>query len=100
MNGPLHGPRDGLAERGLADAGRAHEAQDRRLALRGQLAHGQIFHDALLDLFEAEMVLLKYAARLGDIDGLLLGQRPGQFDKRVEIGADHARLAACSGMRS
>ena len=40
-----HGAGDRLAERGLADAGRPDEAQDRRLALRRQLAHRQIFDD-------------------------------------------------------
>src|SRR6202000_3342098 len=40
-----HRPRDRLAERGLADAGRPDEAQDRLLALRRELAGGEIFDD-------------------------------------------------------
>ncbi len=51
-----HGAGDRLAERGLADAGRPDEAQDRRLAVRRELAHGEIFDDPPLDLFQAEMV--------------------------------------------
>ena len=52
-----HGAGDRLAERGLADAGRSDEAQDRRLAFGRQLAHGQVLDDALLDLLQAEMVV-------------------------------------------
>ena len=89
----VHGARDRLAERGLADAGRADEAQDRRLALRRELAHGEIFDDAPLDLVEVVMVLVEDAPRLGDVDRLLLGQRPRQFDQPVEIGAHHAVFA-------
>ena len=70
----VHGARDRLAERGLADAGRADEAQDRRLALRRELAHGEIFDDAALDLVEAVVVLVEDVARLGDVDRLFLGQ--------------------------
>ena len=87
-----HGPGDRLAERGLADAWRSGEAQDRRLAFGRELAHGQILDDALLDLLEAEMIGVEHAPRLGDVDRLRLGQRPGQLDQRVEIGADHAVL--------
>src|SRR5262249_13761230 len=54
--GPLHRPCDGLAKRGLADAGGANETKDRRLALRRKLAYRKIFDDALLDLFEAKMI--------------------------------------------
>ena len=38
------------------------------------------------------MVLVEDAARLRDIDGLLLGQRPGQFDQPIEVGPDHPGL--------
>ena len=55
-----------------------------------ELAHGEVLEDAPLDLVEAEVVLVEDAARLGDVDRLLLGQRPRQLDQPVEIGADHA----------
>ena len=89
----IHGARDRLAERGFADAGRPDEAQDRRLALRRELAHGEIFDDPPLDLVEVVVVLVEDAPRLGDIDRLLLGQSPGQFDQPIEIGAHHAVFA-------
>ena len=88
----VHGAGDRLAERGLADAGRPDEAQDRRLALRRELAHREILDDAPLDLVQAVMILVEDAPRLGDVDRRLLRQRPGQLDQPVEIGAHHAVL--------
>ena len=87
-----HGAGDRLAQRGLADAGRADEAEDRRLALGRQLAHRQVLDDALLDLLQAVVIRIEDAARFGDIDILRLGRRPRQLDQRVEVGADHAVL--------
>ena len=85
-----HGARDRLAERRLADAGRADETQDRRLALRRELAHREILDDAPLDLLEAVVVVVEDPPRLGDVDRRLLGQAPRQLDQPVEIGAHHA----------
>ena len=87
-----HGAGDRLPERGLAHARRANQAQDRRLALWRQLAHGQILDDAPLDLFEAVVVRIEDAPRLGDVDRRLFGQAPGQFDQPVEVGSHHAVL--------
>ena len=50
---------DRLAQRRLAHARRADEAEDRRLGLRVQLEHGQVFEDALLDVREVEVVLVE-----------------------------------------
>ena len=88
---------DRLAERGLADAGRPDEAQDRRLAARRELQHRQVFDDPALDLVEPEMVGVEDAPRLGDVDRRRLGQRPGQLDQPVEIGPDHAVFAGGLG---
>ena len=57
---------DGAAERGLADAGRSDEAEDRALhLLSAQLAHGEVLEDALLDLLEVVVVLVEdLAARV------------------------------------
>ena len=57
----LHRPRDRLAERGLADAGRADEAQDRPLHVALELAHGEVLDDALLDLVEVVVILVEHA---------------------------------------
>ena len=94
---PVHGAGDRLAERRLADAGRPDEAEDRRLALRRELAHGQIFEDAPLDLLQPVVILVEDFPRLADVDRRFLGQPPGQLDQPVEIGADHAVLAGGLG---
>jgi hypothetical protein len=51
---------DRLAERGLADAGRADQAQDRRLQLVDALLHGEVLEDAFLDLLQAVVVLVEH----------------------------------------
>src|SRR4029453_11181191 len=60
--------RNALAERSLADARRADEAQDRAAPLRIELADRKVLDDAALDLLEAVVVLVEHAARLLDID--------------------------------
>src|ERR1700716_468478 len=51
--------RDRLAERGLADARRTDQAQDRPGQLVGALLDGEIFDDALLDLLDTVMVVVE-----------------------------------------
>ena len=51
--------RDRLAERGLADAGRADQAQDRPGQLVGALLHREILDDALLDLLQAVVIVIE-----------------------------------------
>ena len=90
---PIHGARDRLPQRGLADPRGPYEAQDRRLAMRRQFADREIFDDAALDLLQAVMILVENPSRLGNVDGLFGRQRPWQLDQPVEIAADHAGLA-------
>src|SRR5205823_13554855 len=52
-------PRDRLAERGLADAGRSDQTQDRATQLVGALLHGEILDDALLDLLQAKRIVIQ-----------------------------------------
>ena len=84
--------RDALAERGLAHAGRADEAQDRAAALRVELAHGQVLEDPLLDLGQAEVVLVENLPGARNVDRLGIELRPGQGDEPVEVGAHHRVL--------
>src|SRR5205823_10805299 len=72
------GARDRLAERGLAHAGRADEAQDRALAVRVELAHREMLEDAALDLVQAEVILVEHAPRLRDVYFLGFRVFPGQ----------------------
>src|SRR5437867_715764 len=59
--------RDRLAERGLADARRTDQAQDRPGQLVGALLDGEIFDDALLDLLEAIVVVVENLLREPEI---------------------------------
>src|SRR5712672_1791214 len=82
-------PGDALAERCLADARRADEAENRAFAVGIELADGKIFENAALDLGKTIMVFIENAACLGDVDIILAKVGPGQLDQPLEIGADH-----------
>ena len=88
-----HRAGDRLPQRSLADAGRTREAEDGRFALGRELAHGQIFDDARLDLLESEMILVEDPACFGDVDGLLRRNGPRELDEPVQIRPDHSGLA-------
>ncbi len=62
---PAERARDGAPERGLAGAGRPDEAEDRPVRVLLQLAHRQVFEDALLDLVEVVVVLVEDLLRRG-----------------------------------
>ena len=87
--------RDALAERGLADAGRADEAQDRAAAVRVQLAHREVLEDAPLDLVEAVVIGVENLARLRDVDVLDVALR-GQV---TAVRALHVDARARSRVR-
>ncbi len=75
-------------KRGLADAGRSDEAEDRALDLGRASLHREILDNALLDLFKTKVIVAKYA--FGKVQVLLdlrlLAPRNGQ--QPVEIVAD------------
>ena len=83
---------DRFAEAGLADAGRADEAEDRPRRVGLELAHGQVLEDAVLDLFEVVVVGVEHLAGMGDVEVVLGLDRPGQLDQPLEVGADDAVL--------
>ncbi len=55
---------DRAAERRLADAGRADEAEDRRARVGLELAHGEELEDAVLDLLDVVVVVVEHLARV------------------------------------
>ena len=71
----VHRARDRLAERRLADAGRADEAEDRPLHVALQLPDREVLDDALLDLVEVVVVLVEHARAL----------RPDRADPRCVV---------------
>ena len=83
---------DRLAERGLADAGRADQAEDRALHLAHALLHGEIFDDSLLDLLQPVMVLVQHALGAAEVALDLGALFPRDVEQPVEVIADHRRL--------
>ena len=74
---------DGLGQRGLADARRADEAEDRPLELLHQRLHGEVLEDALLDLLQAVVVLVEDPARPRLMSSLSLVYSP-QGSERIQ----------------
>ena len=63
--------RDRLAERGLADAGRADEAEDLARDLVAELRDREVLDDPLLDLVEVEVVVVEDLARVLEVEVVL-----------------------------
>ena len=80
---PRHRPRHGS----LPHAGRAHQAQNRPAQAALQAADGQVFHNALLDLVQAVMVLVEHAARAPRVQPVLGAFPPGQVQNPFDIAA-------------
>ena len=86
------GPGDGAAQRGLAHAWRAGEAEDGALGLGIELAHAEEFQDAVLDLVQTVMVLVQDGLGMGDVQAVAGKLLPRQFHQPVQIGAHHVGL--------
>ena len=89
-----HGAGDGLAERGLAHAGRTHEAEDGAADLVDQLLHGQVLEDPLLGLLQPVVILVEDPLGLGDLQLVLGLLVPGEREDPVDVVAHHGRLGA------
>ena len=92
----VHRPRDGLAERRLADAGRTDEAEDRPLHVPFELAHGEVLDDAFLDLVEVVVILVEHAAGLDRVEPILGPLVPRDVEHPVQVGPDHLVLGGRS----
>jgi len=69
---------DGAAERGLPHSRRPDETQQRTLGALGELAHRQVFEDALLDLVDVVVVGVELPARRLQVEVILRRLRPRQ----------------------
>ena len=87
-----HRAGDALAERRLADAGRADEGEDRAADLVGEGADREVLEDALLDLLEAVVVLVEDLGGLLDVVEVVGRDVPRQADEPVDVRPDHADL--------
>ncbi len=98
-----HGTGHGLAQRGLADAGRpdqrqhgaaAAPADQPQAAVRAPLAHGQVLGDAFLDVLQTGVVGVQDLLGAGDVVRVLRALVPRQLQHRVQPGPDPAALGA------
>ena len=87
-----HRPRDALAERGLANTGRADEGKDRAADLVGQGPDREVLEDPLLDLLEAVVVLIEDLGGRLDVELVVRRDVPRQAHEPVDIRPDHADL--------
>ena len=76
----------------FAHARRADQTQDLPRQLRCELAHGQRLQNALLDLFQTEVVSVEDARRSADVQPLLRAPAPRQLQYKIEIIAQQRRL--------
>ena len=83
---------DRAAERRLADAGRADEAQDRALRVRVEAPDGEELEDAVLHRLQPVVVGVEHLARVREVE-VVLGRRvPRQLGDPLEVRADDAVL--------
>ena len=94
----VRGGGNALGNAGLAGARRTDKAEKPALDIGAQLLDGKVFEDALLDLLEAEVVVVQLLAGFGDIDGLLRGDAPGDLQADVQVVAQYGRLGRAEGL--
>ena len=82
----------GLAQRGLAHARRAVEAENRGLQVAFELDDGQVLQNTLLDLIEAEMVVVQLLAGAFQIEIVLRYVVPRQLQQQLQVGHLHRIL--------
>lgn len=83
---------------GLARSRRPHKAEHAALHARRELAHGEELDDALLDLFEAEVVLVQHLLRAGNVKRLLCAGVPGYLQAGIKVAADDAALCGAEAL--
>src|SRR5690606_16538916 len=79
---------DAAPQRRLPDPRRPDEAEDRPLLLRVQLADGQEFDEALLDLVQVVVVAVEDLTRVLEVDRPAALARPRHLDQPLEVAAD------------
>ena len=83
---------DRHSQRSLADARRPDETEDRAFGILDQLAHGEKFKDALLDLLQAIVIFVQNFFGAGNIADFLGALLPRHGQQPVEIVAGNRGL--------
>ena len=81
----LHGCRNRLAERGLADTRRTVEADDRRLEVTTKGKDGHIFKNTLLHFLHSVVILVEYLLGTLQVQVVLCIFAPGKTDEGLQI---------------
>ena len=87
-----HGLGNGADDGRFAHAGRPDKAQNRALHVLLHPQHGQVLDNALLDLFQAIMILGQHLSGTLEVEVIRGGLAPGQVKNPLDIGARHADL--------
>jgi hypothetical protein len=85
-------PRDRPAERRLARAGGAHEAQDGTLQVALEREHRDVLDDPVLHLVQTVVILVEDLPGLVHVEPVLRRLRPRQLDHPLQVAADHSVL--------
>ena len=88
--------RNRLAETGLADSRRTNETENRSLRVLYQLSYGQVFEDAIFDLFQTVVIFVQNFLGLSEVFDLFRLLLPGHAQQPVDI---RARDCAFGGHR-
>src|SRR5699024_2774780 len=75
----IRGARNRAPERGLADAGRPDQAQNRALDLLHPALYRQVFNDAFLDPAQAVMIGIQRLLRLAQVNARARALLPGHI---------------------
>jgi hypothetical protein len=92
MNFAARRPGNGPAQRGLADARRTHEAQDRPTQFLHALLNGKVLEDPLLDSLEPVVIGLEDVFGLLQIVAHPAALLPGHRKHPVQVVSNHRRF--------
>ena len=93
---PPHTFGNRMGDAGFAHTRRAHQADDLPFYIGVQLAHGQQFQDAFLDLLQTVVFPVQYLTGMGLVQIIFGGYMPGQRQAGVQIAADHTTFGRIS----
>ena len=85
---------NGFADRGLADAGRPDQQQDRTRHFAAHGAHREKFDDAILHVVQAVVVAVENLTRVFEVDLVLRVHAPRQHRQPVQVIARDACIPA------
>ena len=92
-----NGPRNGAPQTGLSHSRRTGKTQNGPFGFFFQLAHGQKFQNAVLDIFQVEVVLIQDFLGILQIHVVLGFLIPGQGNQPIDVGAGNGVIRSGRG---